>query len=180
MQAKNTGIEGNLDAAIDQINRLFEDIHSPESWLGERAAPDAKLRGTIYSITPFTVTSGNNDYSAPGDEAFVIGEEDMPIREGSINYALHKLFVVNTSSSAIYKLRVVFAESGTLLDAIAAEQYTEVVVGFSPAIPVQSARISYDIRIDHLAVGTRVWVQAWNATNGETVDFLIGIHEEFE
>ena len=67
--------------------------------------------------------------------------------------------------------------TGTMGDAITALQYTEFMVKFDSANPQQSAGIPFDLMMERQLTDTQVWIQAWNATNNATIDFLVGLHE---
>ena len=135
-----------------------------ELWLGARGAPDGTHRATTDSLTVFTVTSGNDDY---GNAVHVLGSDDTPITDGKTKLTVSRLYCTALSSSTPWKLRVAWG-TGTFDEAVAAGDYTEVVLAETGHVTVFSPKLD---------VGTNLWVQGWNATNLATLSFLYGIQE---
>ena len=170
-----------LDTKLDQIEHIVEDeidhhFHNRERWRGQRIGQTA-VSWAADSLTPFRAISGNNAYGAdPGDEAFVLGSADTPIISGMTLFDFHRLLIITQSVITVYKLRVIWG-TGTMAVAIAAGQFTESMVISNSALGIVAGGSPSEIMMPRVACGTQVWIQAWNATNNATIDFLIGLHE---
>lgn len=168
-----TGVSNSLCCRVGEIERHF---HSRERWFGKLAVQTA-TDWADNTLTPYRAISGNNDYgSDPNDEALVLGTADTPAISGMTHYDVHHLEVIAASSTTVYKLRIVYG-TGTMADAIAAGQYSTVMVKYDPGIGDTSGT-PIEIQMPRCAAGSmQVWVQAWNATNNATIDFFVGLHE---
>jgi hypothetical protein len=164
-------------AAVDaEVTEIEKHLHNRERWFGKLAVQTA-TDWADNNLTPFRAISGNNVYGAdPNDEALVLGTDDTPIFAGNTRYDAHDLFVVAASSTTVYKLRFVYG-TGTMADAIAAEQYSTTMIKIDPAVQ-SSPAVVHPIMMPRGTCGaTQLWVQAWNATDNATIDFFIGVHE---
>ena len=171
------GIEDKLKE-IAEIERHF---HTRSRWIGKKAVQTATDWADDVIATPFVAISGTGDYGSDADdEALIIGTDDTPIITGMVKYDFHELLIVGVDHDTVYKLRVVYG-SGTMANAIIAEQYSEVMVQFDAANPTQSAGSPVVIQMPRLNAGVdKVWVQAKNATNDSEIDFFVGLHEYIE
>ena len=61
--------------------------------------------------------------------------------------------------------------------AITAKQTTEFMIITSTDKANKFGGAPFDIQTPRIAVGTKVWIQARNATDNATVDFFVGLHE---
>lgn len=167
-----------VDNVRSQINEVQGHLLNRERWLGKRAVPTATLWGSPDSITPFRAISGANTYGTDvDDEAKVVGTGDLPLQIDRRKFDLHRLLITGVSSNTHYKLRIICG-SGTMLEAIGLGEYSEIAVKFDAANPTQSAGSPidfFDVGCDSGA--DKVWIQAWNATDNATIDFLVGLHE---
>lgn len=167
------GIYNSLAYRVGEIERHF---HSRERWFGKKTVQTATDWGDV-TLSPYRAISGANAYGSDvNDEALVLGTADTPAIAGMVKYDPHQIFIIACNADTIYRLRLVYG-SGTMAAAIAAGQYTELVIkddaaassSPSSAIPVNCPRLNCGI--------DQIWVQCWSATNNAYVDFLIGIHE---
>ena len=170
-----SGLLGAPDSLAYKVSELESHIHNHEHWRGKLAVQTA-TNWMDNVLTPFRAISGANAYGAnANDEAQVIGSADTPVSVGMVKYDCYRIIILALSSNTIWKLRMVWG-TGTLAQAITAEQFTELMVlniiatGNAGGFPV-------DFRMPRISVGTKLWVQAWNASLGATIDFCIGIHE---
>lgn len=172
------GSKATQDNIYEEVVEVEKHLHNRERWLGKRGSQTATEWGTPAVLTAFQAISGNNAYgSDTDDEALVLGTGDSPVITDMTKFDLHRLLITDVSSDTHYKLRIVYG-SGTMAAAITAGQYSEVVVKFDSANPTQSAGSPIDIIMPRLTCGTdKVWIQAWNATDNATIDFLAGLHE---
>lgn len=171
------GLLGTHDSLCYRVTEIERHLHGRERWYGKLAVQTATDWADNNISTPFRAISGNNAYGAdPNDEAQVIGTADTPSIAGNVRYDPHQLFIVAASITTPFKLRIVYG-TGTMADAIAAGQYSTIMVkvdtgiGASPATPV-------DIMSPRLTCGsTKLWIQMWSVTDNATVDFYVGWHE---
>lgn len=171
--AATDGLAGTPGSLAYVLEENEHHVHCPERWLGKLAVQTA-TDWADNTLAPFRATSGNNTWgSDAGDAAQVLGTDDTPVIAGSAYYDAHRLMVVDASSQTIYKLRVIWG-TGTMADAITAGQYSECVV---QVLSAAARRGPIDLKMPRLALDTQLWVQAWNATDNATIDFLIGLHE---
>ncbi|MCK5347108.1 MAG: hypothetical protein KAR20_27050 [Candidatus Heimdallarchaeota archaeon] len=170
-----SGVNNSLAYRVEEVEKHF---HSCERWLGKRGVQTGTDWGVDTVITPFQAISGSNVYGAGvNDEALVIGTGDTPILTSYYKYDMHRILVTDVSVDTHYKLRVIYG-SGTMADAITAKTYTEVVVKFDATNPQQSAGIPFEVMMPRALCGVdQIWIQAWNATDNATIDFLVGLHE---
>lgn len=149
--------------------------HNIEYWFGKKAVQTATDWADRASLTPFRAISGNNDWGAdPNDEAQVLGSDDTPVGVGATEFDIRRIQVLDVSNAGVFLLRIVWG-TGTMADAIAAGQFTE-LSSLQVSSPNGQAKPADDI-IPRLAVGTKVWVQAKNGTDNAWIDFLVGVHE---
>jgi hypothetical protein len=169
-----TGVSNSLAYRVHELERHF---HGRERWFGKLAVQTATDWADNNIATPFRCISGNNDYGGdPNDEAQVIGTADTPAIAGNVKYDIHRLLIIDASSTTQYKLRVVYG-TGTMADAIAAGQYSTIMVKIDAAVQ-QTPSAPVEIMMPRgTCASTKVWIQCWNATNNATLDFFAGWHE---
>ncbi|MCK5613884.1 hypothetical protein KAR91_69115 [Candidatus Pacearchaeota archaeon] len=153
-------------------------FHSKEYWFGISANQAGNDWGA-ERLVAYQAISGNNAYgSDPNDEAKVLGTDDTPIQTGGQEFDLHRLLVVGVSVNTEYRLRIVWG-TGTMADAIAANQMSVLMVKFDSVNPQLSAGIPVEVRMPEIPTDNKVWIQAWNVTNNATIDFYVGVHEYY-
>ncbi|MDD5486240.1 MAG: hypothetical protein PHW65_01610 [Dehalococcoidales bacterium] len=151
--------------------------HTVERWFGAAAVPTATHWGDESRLTAFQAISGNGDFGSDlGDEAEVLGSDDTPVVAGNAKFDAHRLLIATSSVTTAWVLRLVYG-TGTMADAEAAGQYTDIMT-ITPAAPgPANAGAPFDIKMLKLAAGTKIWIRAKNATNNATIDFFVGLHE---
>lgn len=170
------GAAGTVNSLAYHIGRHDQHFHVRERWLGIQS-PQTATDWALDTLSPFQAISGNNAYGADAnDEAQVLGTADTPIITGMTLFDLHRILVVDMSSATPYKLRLVWG-TGTMADAITAEQYSEVMVVTDVAIGPPSSGAPFEVKMPRLAMDIKVWCQCWNATNDADISFLVGVHE---
>lgn len=172
-------VSGNasLSSVMEMAHIDHQHRHSHEFWFGKLAVQTGTAWGDPDTLTPYQAISGDDTWGADADdEAKIIGSADTPILASANFFKIHRLLIVDESSTTLWKFRVVWG-TGTMADAITAKQYTE-VMSLSPiSAGVFAGGHPVDLRVPVLAVGTQVWLQAWNATDDATIDFVVGVHE---
>ena len=157
------------------VVELEQHAHNKERWLGKKAVQSA-TDWADDSLLAFQAISGNNVYGAdPNDEAQVIGSDDTPITAASLHFDIHSLLITDSSSQTTSKLRIVWG-TGTMADAIAADQFVETMFHLD-TLAGQVPHAPVTITMPKMAIDTKVWVQHWNATDNATIDFLVSVHE---
>jgi hypothetical protein len=170
------GLGGTANSLGYRVAELERHFHARERWFGKLGSQTA-TDWADDTLTPYRAISGDGAYgSDANDEAQVLGAADTPSIADKTHFDIHRIFITAVSVDTVYKLRIVYG-TGTMADAVTAGQYSEAMVKFDRLNPQQSAGIPFDVMMPRCAVGTKVWVQAWNATNNATVDFFVGIHE---
>lgn len=168
-----------IDAISTKVGVLETHHHTQERWCGI-SGDQSGNNWCADNITVFRAISGNNGYGADAnDEAKVIGSVDTPRITGNLFYDAHRLLVVAVSVNTVFRLRIVYG-TGTMAAAIAAGQFTHFDVMSDDTIPARAGGRPVDVMMPRVAVETKLWIQAWNATNNATIDFLMGIHEYAE
>jgi len=176
LAARILSIQSSLENTYAEAYETEHHLHNRARWRGKLTSQTA-TDWADDNLLPFRAISGNNTYGADAnDEALVIGTADTPAISGMTKYDLHRIFVIDASSTTIYKLRIVYG-SGTMAAAIAAGQFSEAMIKVDAAAG-QTPNTSMEILMPRLTCGTdKCWVQAWNASNNATIDFLVGLHE---
>lgn len=169
---------------LSLVKRCFEEsyeiehhLHNIEYWAGLNPAPTATVWATIPSIAPYRAISGNNDWGTDAnDEANVLGSADTPVQAGRYRFDLHRILITTQNSITPWMLRIIWGTT-TMAAAIAANQFTCFAEVTNIALGGIGGGVPAAIMMPRQAVGTQIWIQAWNATNNATIDFLVGFHE---
>ena len=175
-QAATDGLAGTADSLAYRTSVVERHLHGRERWFGKLAVQTA-TDWADDTLTPYRVISGAAVYGADAnDEALVLGTDDTPAIAGNVRFDVHRFMVIAASSATPYKMRFVYG-IGTMADAIAAGQYSEIVLMIDPAA-AQVPHDVFEIMMPRLTAGTmQVWAQCRNATDDATIDFLVGLHE---
>lgn len=175
--APSEGLAGTPDSVGYRVEEIEKHFHNRERWRGMLAVQTATNWADDNVDTPYQVISGANTWGVDtDDEAQVFGTADTPIIAGTIKFDPFRISITNLSSDTPYKLRMIWG-TGTMADAITAEQYSELIVE-NIVTGSKSGGAPTDFRMPRLNSGVdKVWVQAWNETDNATCDFFVGIHE---
>jgi len=163
-----------LRKVIDEVTLIEEHEHNLERWWGALAVPDETNAIESNVTRPFAATSGNDAW---GLAIPVVGTADNPgITGSSTTFDAHELLITDLDDDTTpWKVRLIYG-TGTSADAITAGQWTERMVE-SNAVPGNRAGATpVKFRMIVLDVGTKLWAQAWNDTNGEILSFFVGCH----
>ncbi len=150
--------------------------HNRDRWLGEHGVRNLEIDcGATGTVAPFQNTAGNDTWSVT--PLCLIGTGDGPFVTGMTRFDVHRIHIMDVAVGADLKLhyvRFVYG-TGTVADAITAEQFTEIC--FSPERAAVSTVI--ELRMPRLTYGTdKVWVTHWvDGDNVPTIDFRLGVHE---
>ena len=166
-----SGVHNSLAYRVQEIERHF---HSHERWWGAVAVPDETNAIAATVTVPYAAASGNNTWGAAIP---LIGTADEPTDDAADAYFdLHRVFITSLDDETdSWRLRFIWG-TGTSADAIAAGQWTEIMVE-SNAVPGNRAGgMPIDLQMPRIAAGTKMWAQSWNDTNAEVCSFFIGVH----
>jgi len=164
------GADNSLAYMGKELERHF---HNRERWWGATGAPDETNAIAATVTVPFVATSGNNTW---GTAIPICGTADNPVLATDVKFDCHRIFVTDLDDDTTpWRIRIIWG-SGTSADAITAGQWTEMMV-MTNAVPGNRAGASpVDVIMRRVDVGTKVWAQCWNDTNGETISFFAGYH----
>ena len=160
-EVESLGLEGVHDSVGYRIAEIERHFHSYERWFG--------LTGVQNTLAPFVMDSGNNTWGA-WIPVLVAGS--TPAIAGSVYYDPHRVMVVATERTTVYRIQMGFGASGAA--ALAAGTYTSFTY-ISASNQIDSGPI--DIHARRQPVGTPCWARCWNASDTGTFSFLVGIHE---
>jgi hypothetical protein len=168
-----------LEQMYQEERYVEEHFHNIVRWYTKKnpqgandwCAPLAGHLGQFYRCI-----SGNGTWGADlNDEALLFGTDDVlaELGAGLIYGDMDKILFIANSSATIYLVRIIWG-TGTMADAIAANQYTE--------FPYLRDIADKDRKIQEFkmrkvpVVGYKLWGQCQNATDNATIDFVMGVH----
>lgn len=170
------GLLGVDDSLAYKVHEIEGHLHSAGRFFGYSGTPNATA--LLTSITPWNLVSGTGDYGTAVQ--IFLGDEDFDLPFTPYKFDPHRLFAIDVSADAIYKIRIANSQwtgsahtYATMASAVTANKYTESILQITstkePAasIPVQTGRAVY---------GSKVWAQVWSSTNGADIDILLGVH----
>lgn len=162
-----TGVSNSLAYRTHEIEKHF---HSRARFWGAVAVPDETNAIDANVDTPFVAVSGNDDW---GTAIPICGTSDDPTGLSYAKFDPHLLLVVDTDHTTPYRFRLIYG-TGTSAAAISANQWSEEMFLASGGPFDSGTPLAFQMpRVD---VGTKLWAQVWNATNGSNVDFFWGEH----
>lgn len=164
---------GALTQLTEDVEVIRQHNHNVERWWGAVAVPDEANAIEANVDRPFQATSGANTW---GTAIPICGTADNPVLAGQTEFDAHRIVVCDLDNETdLWRLRIIWG-TGTSADAITADQWTEVPV-ISNAVPGNRAGgTPVEVRMPIVDIGTKLWVQSWNDTNGEVLQFTWGAH----
>jgi hypothetical protein len=171
--AATDGLAGTSNSLAYRVHEIERHFHNVERWWGAVAVPDETNAIEANVDRPFAATSGNDTW---GTAIPICGTGDQPAVTGDVKFDCHRVFVTDLDDDTTpWRLRIIWG-TGTSGEAIAAGQWTEVMV-MTNAVPGNRAGASpADVIMRRVDVGAKLWAQAWNATNSEVMSFFWGAH----
>ena len=168
------GLTGVANSLAYRVNEIERHVHNRERWWGATAAP-TEVNAIEANVTrPFVAASGANAW---GVAIPILGTaDDCSPGDGDTKFDIHRLLITDLDDETdAWRIRVIWG-TGTSGDAITAGQWTEIMVQ-SNAVPGNRAGGQpIEVIMRRVDVGVTLWVQAWNDTNAEEVDFFWGCH----
>ncbi len=162
------GPENLHDPIQVDVNDIHTVLHSHERWLGAHGSPTG-TRFADETETPFQIDSGNTVF---GSWVQVLGTDDTPVDADKTSYLWDLILVTDLEQTTTYRIQFAFGADADV--ALAAGQYTEVVIGKGPGTVDP---FPFDFHNDKHTAGTEAWARCRCASNTGTVDFMIGLHE---
>ncbi len=167
-------ISKNLGNVILDIE---SDIHGKNHWFGKSADQSGTNWATENKLTAYQAISGSNDFGGDAsNEALILGSTDTPHITNHTIFSMHGLLIVDVSVSTEYVIRFIWG-TGTMGEAITADNVSSTMAKFDSVNPQLSAGIELHVNLPELAAGTKIWVQVKNATDNATLDFYVAIIE---
>jgi hypothetical protein len=175
--AASGGATASIVAIIKEILEESEEIdqhnHNQERWWGAVGAPDETNAIDANVDTPFAATSGNDDW---GVAIPICGTGDDPVVGAQTEFDPHRILVTDLDDdTSPWRLRIIWGTT-TSANAIAAGQWSEIMLMTNNIPGNQAGGIPIDVRMPPIPVGTKMWAQSWNDTNGEVLSFFWGAH----
>ena len=166
-----SGLTGTYNSLAYKVHEIERHFHSKELWYGKLGSQTSTDWFEAESLTPFRAISGDGAFGADtNDEALVVGSGDTSATNGAY-FDFHEYLIEAASATTSYVIRLVYG-TGTLAAAVTALQYSDTMF----RVPANARQTPVIVQMPRVAVGTKVWVQAKNATNNATVDFFVGLH----
>ena len=168
------GLAGVSNSLAYRVHEIERHVHNRERWWGALSSPSETNAIEANVDRPFAATSGDDTW---GTAIPICGTADEPVpAPDNVKHDCHRILVSDLDSdTSPWRVRIIYG-SGTSTAAISAGQWTEAPV-MTNAVPGNRAGGSpVDIIMRRVNVGTKLWAQSWNATNGEILSFFWGTH----
>lgn len=166
--------EATLEDVEAEVEEVERHLHGRHRFWGAVAVPDETNAIESNVDRPFAAASGNNDWGAAIP---ICGTGDSPAPLASDTYFdAHTILVTDMDDDTTpWKVRFIWGTTNSAA-AIAAGDWSEEMV-MSNAVPGNRAGGSpITFMMDRVTVGSKMWAQAWNDTNGEVLSFFYGAH----
>jgi len=171
--AATDGLAGFNNSLAYRVNEIERHLHNVERWWGAVAVPSETNAIEANVNRPFVAASGANTWGAA---ISILGTADNPVLATDINFDIHRLLITDLDNNITpWRLRIIWG-TGTSAAAIAAGQWSEIMIE-SNAVPGNRAGGSpVEVIMRRVAVGWKLWAQAWNVTNALELSFFWGAH----
>jgi len=166
------GLLGIQDSVAYQVHEIERHFHVEERWWGAVAVPDEINAIEANVDRPFAAISGVNAW---GTAIPILGTADDPTALGGVSFDPHRIMVVDMSENAdVWRIRFIWG-TGTSAAAIAAKQWTEVMIISMVSKIKDIGGSPVEMRCPRIPVGYKMWCQVWNAA-ADTLSFFYGVH----
>ena len=168
------GLIATLADVEAEVERVDEHFHNVERWWGALAGPTETNAIESNVTRPYAATSGDNTW---GTAIPIVGTADNAGITGlSTEFDVHEILVTDLDDDTTpWKIRLIYG-TGTSADAITAGQCTERMIETNAVPGNRAGGVPVSFKMIPLDVGTKVWAQSWNDTDGEIASFFIGAH----
>jgi len=164
------GLSGVEDSLGYEVEEIEHHLHGRGRFWGSNGAATETNAIEANVDTPFVATSGNDTW---GTAIPICGTADDPTDSLGTKFDPHRILVTDTDHTTPYRIRLIYG-TGTSGEAIAAGQWSEEMFITSGGPFLSGSPVDFIMR--RVDVGSKLWVQVWNATNGSTVSFFWGGH----
>ena len=166
------GLGGPEDSLAYRVEELERHFHTEERWWGAVAIPGEANAIEANVARPFVVASGNDTW---GVAIPILGSNDDPTSNTGVYFDPHRVVVVDfDGNETVWRIRFIWG-AGTSGEAIAAGQWTEFMIINTAAGP-RALGTPSPMKCPRIAIGRKMWAQAWNATNLDELTFFWGAH----
>ena len=161
----------DVEAETEEVDQHF---HNVERWWGAVAVPGETNAIEANVTRPFAARSGDDTWCTAIP---ICGTDDTPVPSpDDAKHDCHRIIVTDLDNDTTpWRFRIIWG-SGTSADAITADQWTESVVMTNASPGNRAGGSPADVIARRINVGTKLWAQSWNATNGEILSFFWGTH----
>jgi hypothetical protein len=169
-------VQLNGQTEVDKdIDYTEEHLHHKTRWYGIRSPQTETQWADALSMLPFVAISGLNTWGADlNDEVQCFGAGDVlaELGTGLVCGDFDLILVTTNSSATLSRLRLIWG-TGTMADAITANQYTDLLYSRTNS---DTTRIPRQFASPRLTIDNKIWMQHWNASNNATISFYLGVH----
>ena len=164
---------GRIVRIISVVDEIDQHFHNIERWWGAVAVPDETNAIDANVDAPFAATSGDDTW---GTAIPVCGTGDNPVLATQTEFDAHRALIVSLDDQTdAWRLRIIWGTS-TSGNAITAGDWSEVMLQSNAVPGSRAGGQPVEVRMPPVDVGTKLWAQSWNATNGEILQFFWGAH----
>ena len=158
------------------LRNLMLSIHNVERWFGKRPDQSGNIWALEAELDPFTGISGLGDWgSDPDDEALAWGSGNTFPIAGNTCYGIIRALITENSEDTPCLLRFIWG-SGTMLEAIAAEQFSTAAIQ-NITSGSKAGGSPFNIMVPMLKIGVdKLWMQVKSTIDNHQVSFLVGVH----
>lgn len=155
------------------LAELEQHFHNVERWWGAVAVPDETNAIEANVDAPFVLVSGNDTW---GVAKSILGTADNPVLAGMGEFDCREILVTDLDDDTTpWRIRIIWG-AGTSGDAITAGQWSERMIETNAVPGNRAGGTPVQLMMPHLAIGIKLWAQAWNDTNNEELSFFWGAH----
>ena len=167
-------IGGGLYTPVD--THICESLNKRVRWYGKLNPQTATNWCDGATLNPFVAVSGINTWGA-GEQMFGTLDVLAELGTGFLARGLNVFLPVENTSNTVSRLRFVWG-TGTLADAVIANQYTELMYLKVSTNAVFTPRNTWGPVIPFFiaTLPVKVWAQHWNLTNATTISFFLGVN----
>jgi len=164
------GLSGVVDSLAYKICEAEHHVHNRGRFWGSNGAATETNAIEANVDAPFVAMSGNDMW---GTAIPICGTGDDPTDGLGDKFDPHLVLVTDTDHTTPYRIRLIYG-TGTSGEAIAADQWSEEMFITSGGPFLSGTPV--DFIMERVDVGSKLWVQVWNATDESTVSFFWGCH----
>jgi len=162
------GLAGVSNSLAYRVHEIEKHFHSIERWYGD----DGDSTGsTANNLTAWTLTAGSSE--AYGSEVQLLGANDIASGDfvfTPVCFDLHRIKVVSSNQNDSTYMIQIWGGTGTFGEATLLTE-----------VPYRRGQSSVEVtpidcQMERQAVANKIWARVKCATDGKTVDIIIGVH----